>query len=97
LTLPYNIYEESPEVSRGVHVLRGLGEPAVNLTLGAAMLVLYLAWLDSHFVFFLAVLNLAFSVIAMTPLPTMHGGVVLSHSGRRGKRDPNGGAGSNAP
>jgi Zn-dependent protease len=43
------------------------------------MLILYVAGLDSHFVLFLAVLNLAFFAIAMAPLPTMHGGVVLKH------------------
>jgi hypothetical protein len=30
-------------------------------------------------VFFLAVLNLAFFIIAMAPFPTMHGGVLLKN------------------
>lgn len=76
-TLPYNVYDESREFPSSVHVIRGLGEPAANLLLGAIMLTLYVAGLDSHFVLFLAVLNLAFFAIAMSPLPTMHGGVVL--------------------
>lgn len=78
-TLPYNVYDESPEYSDAVHIMRGLGEPVANLVVGAIMLVLYLAGLDSHFVLFLAVLNLAFFAIAMMPLPTMHGGVMLKH------------------
>jgi Zn-dependent protease len=78
-TLPYNEVRRVAGISSRVHVIRGLGEPAANLLLGAVMLILYVAGLDSHFVFFLAVLNLAFFVIAMTPLPTMHGGVVLNH------------------
>ena len=78
-TLPYNAYDESREYSDAVHIIRGLGEPVANLALGAIMLVLYLAGLDSHFVLFLAVLNLAFFVIAMMPPPTMHGGVTLKH------------------
>ena len=78
-TLPYNEYDESRDFPSRVHVIRGLGEPAANLLLGAVMLILYVAGLDSHFVLFLAVLNLAFFAIAMAPLPTMHGGVVLKH------------------
>jgi len=78
-TLPYNVYDESREYPSRVHVIRSLGEPAANLLLGAAMLVLYVAGLDNHFVLFLAILNLAFFGIAMAPLPTMHGGVVLKH------------------
>jgi hypothetical protein len=78
-TLPYNVYDESREFSDRVHVIRGLGEPAANLLLGAVMLILYIAGVDSHFVLFLAILDLAFFAIAMTPLPTMHGGVVLKH------------------
>jgi Zn-dependent protease len=78
-TLAYNEYDESRDYPGRVHLMRGLGEPAANLALGVAMLVLYLVGLDSHFVLFLAILNLAFAVIAMTPLPTMHGGVVLKY------------------
>lgn len=78
-TLPYNVYAESSEYSNAVHIIRGLGEPVANLVVGAIMLILYLAGLDSHFVLFLAVLNLAFFAIAMMPLPTMHGGVMLKH------------------
>jgi hypothetical protein len=78
-TLPYNVYDESREFSPAVHIARGMGEPLANLILGAVMLILYLTVLDSHFALFLAVLNLAFFAIAMTPLPTMHGGVVLMH------------------
>jgi hypothetical protein len=78
-TLPYNGYDESRTYSSRVNVIRGLGEPAANLLLGAIMLVWYIAGLNSPFVFFLAILNLAFFVVAMAPLPTMHGGVVLKH------------------
>jgi hypothetical protein len=78
-TLPYNGYDESRDYSRTVHIIRSLGEPAANLLLGVVMLVLYVAGLDSHFVLFLAVLNLAFFAIALAPLPTMHGGVILKH------------------
>jgi len=78
-TLAYNGYDESRDYSRAVHILRGLGEPAANLLLGALMLVLYISGFDSHFVLFLAVLNLAFFAIALAPLPTMHGGVILKH------------------
>ena len=84
-TLPFNTYDESPDIPGRVHVIRGLGEPVANLLLGATMLVLYVAGLDSHFVLFLAVLNLAFFAIAMTPLPTMHGGVVLRYMKARGQ------------
>lgn len=78
-TLGYNGYDESREYPSRVHVIRGLGEPAANLLLGVIMLVLYIAGIDSHFVLFLATLNLAFFAVAMAPLPTMHGGVVLKH------------------
>ncbi len=78
-TLAYNGYDESTDYSRAIHIVRGLGEPAANLLLGAIMLVLYSAGFDSHFVLFLAVLNLAFFAIALAPLPTMHGGVILKH------------------
>jgi len=78
-TLAYNGYDASREYPSRVHVIRGLAEPAANLVVGVVMLVLYVAGLDSHFVLFLAVLNLAFFAIAMAPLPTMHGGVVLKH------------------
>jgi hypothetical protein len=76
-TLAYNVYDESREYPSRVHLIRGLGEPAANLILGATMLSLYLAGNQSHLVFFLAVLNLAFFIIAMAPFPTMHGGVLL--------------------
>jgi hypothetical protein len=78
-TLAYNVYDESRQYPSRVHVIRGLGEPAANLILGAAMLGLYLAGNRSHLVFFLAVLNLAFFIIAMAPFPTMHGGVLLKN------------------
>jgi hypothetical protein len=78
-TLAYNEYDESrPDPSR-VHGLRGLGEPVANLLLGVVMLGVYWAGYHGHAVLFLAVLNLAFFVIAMAPFPTMHGGVVLRH------------------
>jgi hypothetical protein len=78
-TLAYNEYDESREYSSRVHLIRGLGEPAANLIFGAVTLGLYLAGNHSHFVFFLAVLNLAFFVIAMSPFPTMHGVVLLKN------------------
>ena len=78
-TLAYNGYDESRDYPRAIHIVRGLGEPAANLLLGALMLVLYIAGFDSHFALFLAILNLAFFAIALTPLPTMHGGVILKH------------------
>jgi hypothetical protein len=78
-TLAYNVYDESPEYPRRVHVIRGLGEPAANLILGVVMLGLYLAGNHNHFVLFLAVLNLGFFLVAMAPFPTMHGGVLLKN------------------
>jgi hypothetical protein len=78
-TLAYNEYDESRPYPSRVHLIRGLGEPVANLILGAVMLGLYWAGYHRHVVLFLAVLNLAFFVIAMAPLPTMHGGVVLKH------------------
>jgi hypothetical protein len=78
-TLAYNAYDESREYPSRVHLIRGLAEPVANLILGAVALVAYWAGAHSHAVLFLAVLNLAFFVIAMAPLPTMHGGVVLKH------------------
>jgi hypothetical protein len=59
--------------------IRGLGEPAANLILGAIMFGLYLAGNHSQLVLFLAVLNLRFFIIAMAPFPTMHGGVLLKN------------------
>ena len=70
---------ESRDYPSRVHLIRGLGEPASNLILGAVMLGLYVAGNHSHFVLFLAVLNLAFFIVAMAPFPTMHGGVVLTN------------------
>jgi hypothetical protein len=78
-TLAYNEYDESREYPSRIHLIRGLAEPVANLALGAVMLAVYVSGYQSHVVLFLAVLNLAFSVIAMAPLPTMHGGVVLKH------------------
>jgi hypothetical protein len=78
-TLAYNAYDESREYPSRIHLIRGLGEPAANLILGAIMLGLYVAGNRSHFVLFLAVLNLGFFIIAMAPLPTMHGGVLLQN------------------
>lgn len=78
-TLAYNSYDESRDYPSRVHLIRGLGEPASNLIFGAVMLGLYVAGNRSHFVLFLAVLNLAFFIVAMAPFPTMHGGVVLTN------------------
>jgi hypothetical protein len=78
-TLAYNNYDESREFPSRIHLIRGLSEPAANLILGGVMLSLYLAGNHSHFVLFLAILNLAFFIIAMAPFPTMHGGVLLKH------------------
>ena len=78
-TLPYNEYDESRDRPGRVHILRGLSEPLTNLAIGIVMFVLYAAGLDSHFLLFLAILNTAFFFIAMTPLPTMHGGVLIDH------------------
>jgi hypothetical protein len=78
-SLAYNVYDESREYPRRVHLIRGLGEPAANLILGAVMLGLYLAGNHGHLVLFLAVLNLGFFIIAMAPFPTMHGGILLKN------------------
>jgi hypothetical protein len=78
-TLAYNVYDECREYPSRVHLIRGLGEPAANLILGAVMLGLYVSGNNSHVVFFLAILNLCFFIVAMAPLPTMHGGVVLKN------------------
>jgi hypothetical protein len=43
------------------------------------MLGLYRAGNHGPIVLFLAVLNLAFVVLALAPFPTLHGGVVLKH------------------
>jgi hypothetical protein len=78
-TLAYNVYDESRDYPSRVHLIRGLGEPAANLVLGVVTLGLYLAGNHSHFVLFLAVLNLGFFIVAMAPFPTMHGGVLLKN------------------
>lgn len=78
-TLIYAGYDESREYPSWVHLARGLGEPVTNLIIGAVTLSLYLAGMDSRYLLFLGILNLVFFVVAMTPLPTMHGGVVVQH------------------
>jgi hypothetical protein len=85
-TLAYNVYDESRAYPSRVHLIRGLGEPAANLILGAVMLGICLSATPSHLVFFLAILNLSFFVIAMAPFPTMHGGVLVKHFKARRRR-----------
>jgi Zn-dependent protease len=82
-TLAYNQYDRSRDYPGRVHLIRSLAEPVTNLLLGACMLALYRAGYDARPVLFLAILNLFFFVVAMAPLPTMHGGVVLRHAGKR--------------
>jgi Zn-dependent protease len=78
-TMAYSSYDESQDYPSRVHVIRGLGEPAANLLLGAGMLGVYLAGARSHVVLYLAILNLIFFVTGMAPIPTMHGGIMLRH------------------
>jgi hypothetical protein len=82
-TLAYNQYDRSREYPSRVHLIRSLAEPATNLLLGVCMLALYRAGYEARPVLFLAILNLFFFVVAMAPLPTMHGGVVLRYAGKR--------------
>jgi len=87
-TLAYNQYDRSREYPGRVHLIRSLTEPATNLGLGVCMLALYRAGYDARPVLFLAILNLFFFVVAMAPLPTMHGRVVLRYAGKRPGTDP---------
>jgi hypothetical protein len=75
-TLAYQIYEEPPQPSN-VHLLRALAGPASNLVLGVLALLALLAWPHSSVLWFAAALNLLFTAVAMAPLPTMDGGVVV--------------------
>jgi hypothetical protein len=79
-SLAYNQYDRSREYPSRVHLIRSLTE---HLLLGVCMLALYRAGYDARPVLFLAILNLFFFVVAMAPLPTMHGGVVLRHAWKR--------------
>jgi Zn-dependent protease len=85
-TLAYDIYRESEDYSDVVHVVRGLGGPAANLSLGLIMLAIYFGGFDSPFVLFVGILNVLFCLAAMTPIPTLDGGIVLEHLRRPGAR-----------
>jgi len=78
-TLAYCRYDDSREYPSRVHLVRSLGQPAAHVLLGVPALGFYLAGYHSHFLLFLAIANFVFLVVAMAPLPTMHGGVVLKH------------------
>ena len=78
-TLAYDVYQESEDYSNLIHIVRGLGGPAANLGLGLIMLGIYLAGLSSPFVLFLGILNVLFCFAALTPIPTMDGGIILKH------------------
>jgi Zn-dependent protease len=78
-TLAYCRNDESREYPSRVHLLRTLGQPATHLLVGGTALGFYLGGQPGTFLLFLAILNFVFFVISMTPLPTMHGGVVLKH------------------
>jgi hypothetical protein len=75
-TLAYQIYEEPPQPSN-VHLLRALAGPASNLVLGVLALLALIAWPHSSVLRFAAALNLLFTAVAMAPIPTMDGGVVV--------------------
>lgn len=75
-TLGYQIYEEPEQPSR-VHLLRALAGPASNLVLAVLALLALLVWPHSSVLWFAAVLNLVFTAVAMAPIPTMDGGVVV--------------------
>ncbi len=54
-----------------------LGGPGANLLISILMPPVYLAGERRRFALFLTVVNLAFTLAALTPLPTMDGGAVL--------------------
>jgi hypothetical protein len=78
-TLAYCRYENARTYPSRVHLIRSLSQPAVHVILCLGASALYASGNASPFVLFLAILNAVFFVVAMSPLPTMHGGVLLKH------------------
>ena len=86
-TLGYDVYQESEDYSDRVHVTRALGGPVANLALGLIMLAVYFSGFHSPIVLFLGALNVLFCFAAMTPIPTMDGGIVLKYLRRERSDD----------
>ena len=76
-TLFYQEYGDKREYPSRIHLVRAISGPLGNLLLGCGMLVVYFLFGRNNFALFLAIVNLVFTLAALTPVPTMDGGEII--------------------
>jgi Zn-dependent protease len=75
-TVHSNEYASSSEPVPGhVHIGRALGGPLANMAVGLVVVGLSV-WIDSHWLRFFSLANLAVGVAALLPIPTLDGSVI---------------------
>lgn len=78
MTMTVNVaqYDDSrPHPSR-VHVGRAMGGPLLNLAVGLIALAVYSSS-ESHYALYFGVINIAFFLITMSPIPSVDGAAIL--------------------
>jgi len=72
-----NLYDESREQPRRVHLLRALGGPLINILAG--LLIALVWWIagPNHWLEFAAAANLVYGVGALAPIRSLDGGVIF--------------------
>lgn len=85
-TVHSNDYAPSSEPVPGhVHIGRALGGPLANMTVGLAVVGVSV-WIDSPWLRFFSLANLAVGVAALFPIPTLDGSVIWRELLRRGRK-----------
>jgi hypothetical protein len=77
-TVPITRYDDADEaaIPSRVHLGRSLGGPAANALLAIVGLVLYLVVADSPFFLYIGIQNTLFTLLVLSPIPTLDGSVI---------------------
>ncbi len=69
-------YEDTDAQPSRVHIGRALGGPLLNLLLGITAIAIDMFAVPNHFILFFGIVNLAFGVFTLLPIPTLDGAVI---------------------
>lgn len=79
MTSSFNImgYDDDEEYPSHVHVGRSLGGPVANILVGSLSLIIYSYVVKSHYLLFFGDFNLIVAFLALLPIPSVDGSVIL--------------------
>jgi hypothetical protein len=77
-TVPITRYDDADEASvpSRVHIGRSLGGPAANVVAAIIGLVLYVVVVNSPFFLFIGIQNTLFTLLVLSPIPSLDGAVI---------------------